>query len=389
MKQYVIACLVSGLIGFGVGGQLWDGFAELSLSPQAEAGQAAAQAVVRADRPTPLAEGTRHFSDEEQRNIYVYEVANPGVVNISTRSVHYDSFFGTGGTSEGSGSGSVLDKEGHILTNFHVVDGAQQVEVTLSSGKSYAAELIGHDKTDDLAVLLIEAPADELHPITFGDSADLKVGQKVFAVGNPFGWERTMTTGIISGLNRTLPSRTQYRSMKALIQTDAAMNPGNSGGPLLDSGARMIGMNVAIATGEARQNSGVGFAIPINRIKRQVRDLIEYGKVTRGDIGITHVMQVDDGIMIGRLADGGPAEEAGLRPIRIVRERRQRGPYVYERNRLDVEHADIITHIDGKPVQSTSDFIDAIESRKPSESVTLSILRDGRRYKVDVTLGAS
>jgi S1-C subfamily serine protease len=198
-----------------------------------------------------------------------------------------------------------------------------------------------------------------------------------------------MTTGIISGVNRTLPSRMQHRSMKALIQTDAAMNPGNSGGPLLDGGARMIGMNVAIATGEARQNSGVGFAIPINRIKRQVRELIEFGKVTRGEIGIVHALPVDEGILVALLAKGGPAEEAGLRPIRVIRERRQRGIYVYERQRYDVEHADIITAIDGQPVHSHSELIDATESKKPGETVVLTILRDGRRRTLEVTLGAS
>jgi S1-C subfamily serine protease len=390
MKKFALACLMSGLVGLAVGGSLLDEFPSLTLSPEAHAGQGAAGAVVRSERTTsPSSQGASRYSPEEQQNIYVYDVANPSVVNISTQSVVHGGFFGMEGTSEGSGSGSVIDKQGHILTNFHVVDGAERVEATLASGKSYPARLIGHDKTDDLAVLQVDAPAAELHPITFGDSADLKVGQRVYAVGNPFGWERTMTTGIISGLNRTLPSREELRTMKALIQTDAAMNPGNSGGPLLDSTARMIGMNVAIATGRARQNSGVGFAIPVNRIKRQVLELIEHGKVTRGDIGITDVMIVDEGIIPAFLVKGGPAEEAGLRPIRIVREQFRYGRRIYERERYDVENADIITAIDGHRIQSASEFVDAIESRRPGETVTLSILRDGRLRKIDVTLGAS
>ena len=389
MKKYAIACLISGVMGLAVGGRLIDQFPAWQLSPEARAEQAA-EAVVRGERSALTPAQLARFSPEEQQNIHVYDVANPSVVNISTQSVVYGGFFGPEGTSEGSGSGSVLDKQGHILTNFHVVDGAQRIEVTLANGKSFPAKLVGHDKIDDLAVLEIDAPAGELHPIRFGDSADLKVGQRVYVLGNPFGWERTMTTGIISGVNRTLPSRDDdLRTMKALIQTDAAMNPGNSGGPLLDSGARMIGMNVAIATGRARQNSGVGFAIPVNRIKRQVLELIEYGRVTRGDIGITEVMIVDEGIIPAFLVKGGPAEEAGLQPIRIVRERLQRGYRTYVRERYDVEHADVITAIDGERIHSASEFVDAIESRRPGETVSLSILREGRPLTLKVTLGAS
>lgn len=388
-KRYAMACLLSALVGAALGGRFVGEFPVWSLSPEARAQQATAPEVGRTGQQALLTATLARYSSEEQRNIAVYDAANPSVVNISTRSVHYDRFFGLEGTSEGSGSGSILDKEGHILTNFHVVDGAREIEVTLASGKSYPAQVVGHDKTDDLAVLRIDSPKDELRPITFGDSSNLKVGQNVYVVGNPFGWERTMSTGIISGLNRTLPSRTEYRTMKALIQTDAAMNPGNSGGPLLNSRGQMIGMSLAIAMADARQNSGVGFAIPINRIRRHVRELIEHGRVTRGDIGVTAVMPVDEGIMVGKLAPGGPAERAGLRPIRVVRERRRQGPFIYETKQYDIEHADVITAIDGEPVASTSDFVDAIESRKPGETVTLTVLRDGRVKKIEVTLRAS
>jgi len=383
MKRYAIVCLLSGIIGAAAGSQLLSDYAMLGLSP---ARAQSPNSLARAERAAPA---NRSFSSEEQQNIFVYETAHRSVVNISTQSVHYDRFFGLEGTSEGSGSGSILDKQGHILTNYHVVEGAQKIEVTLASGKSFSAEIVGYDKTDDMAVLKVDAPKSELYPIQFGYSSNLKVGQRVYAVGNPFGWEQTMTTGIISGLNRTLPSRTKYRNMKALIQTDAAMNPGNSGGPLLDSNAQMIGMNVAIAMSDARQNSGVGFAIPVNRIKRDVKELIKYGKVTRGDIGIVTVKPVPSGLMVGKLAKGGPAERAGLQPIRVVVHERQQGFYIQRYRTYDVENADIITAIDGEPVRSASEFVDAIESREPGETVTLSIIRGGRRMKVDVTLGES
>src|SRR5262249_19800599 len=175
--------------------------------------------------------------------------------------------------AEGSGSGSIIDKNGHVLTNYHVVEDAQDIQVTLFNGKPYAATLVGYDAGHDIAILKIDAPAEVLFPITFGMSQNLKVGQRVYALGNPFGLERTMTTGIISNLNRTLPSRVEGLDMQSIIQTDAALNPGNSGGPLLDTSGRMIGMNVAIAT-KSGQNAGLGFAIPVSRIARFIPDLI-------------------------------------------------------------------------------------------------------------------
>ena len=196
------------------------------------------------------------MTPEEQTNVYVYEHANPSVVNINTRSVQIDHFFRMQRESEGSGSGAIIDQAGHIITNFHVVDGANQIEVTLASNQSYPATLIGEDKEHDIAILKIEAPQSELSPIVMGTSGMLRVGQRVYVLGNPFGWDGTLTTGIISSLNGDLPSRVPGRTMKSLIQTDAAMNPGNSGGPLLNTNGEMIGMCVAIASKCRRKTPG-------------------------------------------------------------------------------------------------------------------------------------
>jgi S1-C subfamily serine protease len=236
-------------------------------------------------------------------------------------------------------------------------------------------------------VLKIDAPPEQLVPVPIGTSDNLHVGQRVYTLGNPFGLEGTLTTGIISNLNRTLPSRTG-REMKSIIQTDAAMNPGNSGGPLLDTSGRMIGMNVAIAT-KVGQNAGVGFAIPINRIRQIVPQLIEHGKVIRADIGIVAVRELDRGLQIVRTNRGGPAEKAGLRGWKPVRRRVTRGLVAYEIERQDPSAADTIIAVDGEPVNSASAFVEKIEERRPGDNVVLTIIREGRQMQVPVTLGAS
>jgi S1-C subfamily serine protease len=215
----------------------------------------------------------------------------------------------------------------------------------------------------------------------------LKVGQRVYTLGNPFGLEGTLTTGIISNTNRTLPSRTG-REMKSIIQTDAAMNPGNSGGPLLDTSGRMIGMNVAIAT-KSGQSAGLGFAIPINRIRQIVPQLIEHGKVVRAAIGIVAVMEMDEGLQIVKTNRGGPAERAGLRGWKAVRRNVRRGPLVYTIEQEDRSAADIIVAVDGQPVESASAFVEKIEEHKPGEQVVLTILRGGQQMRVPVVLGST
>jgi S1-C subfamily serine protease len=214
------------------------------------------------------------------------------------------------------------------------------------------------------------------------------VGQRVYALGNPFGLEGTLTTGIISNLNRTLPSRADNREMRSIIQTDAALNPGNSGGPLLDTSGRMIGMNVAIAT-KTGQNAGVGFAIPINRIRQYLPDLIGHGRIVRADVGIVAVMETDRGLQIVRTNEGGPAERAGLRGWRTVERQVTHGPLVYTIKRDDRSQADYILAVDGQPVASASAFIEKIEQHRPGDQVTLTILRDGRQTQVPVALGGA
>jgi len=325
------------------------------------------------------------FTPEERVNIAVYENCNRSVVHITTRTVVQEFIFET--PREGSGSGSVLDKDGHILTNFHVIEGARQIRVTLFNGKEYDAGLVGQDPLNDIAVLRIDAPADELFPVVFGDSSRLRVGQRVFAIGNPFGLERTMTVGIISSLNRTLPSR-RTRRMKSIIQIDAALNQGNSGGPLLDSHSRLIGMNTAIASATG-ENTGVGFAIPVGTIARIVPQLIETGRVIRPDIGIAYMVYTDRGLAIVSMVPGGPAERAGLRGVRIERRKTRRGPFVYEESRIDRDYADVVVSVDGEPVKTVDDFLTAIERKRPGEQVALGILREGKPLNVVVDLDAA
>jgi S1-C subfamily serine protease len=274
------------------------------------------------------------------------------------------------------------------LTNFHVVDGAREIQVTLFDGNSYDARLVGQDPTNDVAVLKIEAPPESLFPVVFGDSTRLMVGQRVFAIGNPFGLKRTLTTGIISSLNRSLPSRQNHRTIKSIIQIDAAINPGNSGGPLLDTHGRMIGMNTAIAS-RTGENSGVGFAIPVNTIARIVPQLVQNGRVIRPEIGIARVYQTDHGLLIATLVPGGPAERAGLRGPKVIQRRKKQGPFVYEYQTLDRSAADLIVGVDGQPIETADDFLSAIESKQPGDQVTLHVIRDSREVQVPVRLGAT
>lgn len=344
---------------------------------------AAQTASLASNSPRAASVPPPELSTEEQRNVHVYETANRSVVNIDTTTVEVDMFWRMQRQAEGSGSGAVLDREGHIVTNYHVIDGAQKIEVTLASNmQSYPAELVGGDKEFDIAILKIDAPAADLVPIRLGSSDHLRVGQKVYAVGNPFGWDGTMTTGIVSSLNRNLPSRVPGRQMQSLIQTDAAMNPGNSGGPLLNSNAEMIGMCVAIAS-RTGQNSGVGFAIPINRIRSILPDLVQKGHVVRADIGISEVMETNAGLVIGRLTPDGPAEKAGLRGFEVVV--RRQGPYA--QTSIDRSKADRIIAIDGDPMATGVQFRDKIWDHRPGDTVTLTVIRDGQQVDVPVALG--
>jgi S1-C subfamily serine protease len=415
MKKIVICCVLSALFGGAVAAWLvengpgWPGAQQAHAQdllgpppPALEFFSDAPPEVVTAADPVAAGRGmvppivtastiplSPDLTPEELTNIRVYENANRGVVNILTKVVSHDRFFMFSVPGEGAGSGSVIDKRGHILTNNHVIEDAQAIQVTLQNGKEYTAELVGADKAQDVAVLKIDAPQDELFPIPIGTSDNLRVGQRVYTLGNPFGLEGTLTTGIISNLNRTLPSRVEGREMKSIIQTDAAMNPGNSGGPLLDTSGRLIGMNMAIAS-KSGQSAGLGFAIPVNRIRQIVPELVKYGKVVRADIGIVAVVVTDHGLQIVQTNRGGPAEKAGLRGWKIVQRRVTRGPLVYNVQQKDRTAADIITAINEQPVESASAFVEKIEELRPGDQVVLTVLREGKTIiEVPVTLGGS
>jgi S1-C subfamily serine protease len=388
MSRAVALCTMTGILGLAIGFGLAErGNQFPDVSRPSFAVQPSTDTVVGSTNWADRIGEERPLTVEEQTNVEIYERVNPSVVNIDTRSVQVDRFFGLQREAEGTGSGAILDTDGHVITNYHVVDGASQIGITLASNENYPAVLIGGDKEQDIAVLKVDAPADELTPITLGNSDRLRVGQRAYVLGNPFGWDGTLTTGIISSLNRNLPSRVPGRLMESLIQTDAAMNPGNSGGPLLNTSGQMIGMCVAIAT-RTGQNAGVGFAIPIDRIKSIVPELIANGRLVRADIGITHVMETDNGLVIARLDPNGPAARAGLQGFRRVVQRRQQGPLVYETEQIDRSRADRILAVDGEPMKTGVRFRDKIWEHKPGDKVKLTILRDGRQQEVEVTLGS-
>ncbi|MBW3542479.1 MAG: trypsin-like peptidase domain-containing protein [Planctomycetes bacterium] len=383
--KHLATCLVSAVCGGAFAVWLLDASPRDALVAQDRpAAQNSGPRIPAAERPplpVPPADPDEELTDDERQAVAVYDRYNKSVVNITTRGSRPDGFFLLELPSEGSGSGSVIDRGGHVLTNYHVVEGARQVEVTLYDGKTYDATFVGADPIYDIAVIRVDAPEEALHPVVFGDSSRLRVGQRVYAIGNPFGLERTMTTGIISSLNRTLGIRAG-RTIKSIIQIDAAVNPGNSGGPLLDSRGRLIGMNTAIASATG-QNSGVGFAIPVNLVTRVVPQLVKHGRVIRPEIGIVKVYETEKGLLISRLVPGGPAERAGLRGPRI--ERVRRGLLIIERE--DRSAADLIVGVDAEEVRTTDDFLGYIEARRPGDTVELKIIRDSRPLAVPVVLG--
>jgi S1-C subfamily serine protease len=282
---------------------------------------------------------------------------------------------------EGTGSGFIWDKGGHVVTNFHVIRNAETAHVTLADHSSWRASLVGAAPDKDLAVLHIDAPKDKLVPILIGKSEDLQVGQMAYAIGNPFGLDLTLTTGVISALGREIQSVTR-RSIKNVIQTDAAINPGNSGGPLLDSAGRLIGVNTAIYS-PSGSNAGIGFAIPVDEVNRVVPQLIKKGKLERPGLGVqiatdqtARDLGVDKGALLVNVFHGSPAEKAGLRPTRRTRSGR-------------IRLGDILVKIDDKPVEKANDFFDILETYKIGDKVTLTVLRDDEETKLQATLGSA
>jgi len=320
---------------------------------------------------------------DEQNNIEIYRALSPGVVNVHSTSYARD-FFGFVEPQEGSGSGSVIDQEGNILTNYHVIEGATKLAVSFGGQKNYAAQLVGGDPDTDLAVIkLLERPKEPLTVISLGDSDKLEVGQKVLAIGNPFGLDRTLTTGVISGLQRPIRAR-NGRPIEGAIQTDASINPGNSGGPLLDSHGRMIGINSQILS-PSGASAGVGFAVPVNIAKRIVPQLVRSGEVRRPKLGIgTRDVQalksqldlpVADGVIILQVAPGEAAANAGLRGVA-------------QTENGDFEIGDIILGMDSEKIANTDDLYRLLDKHQVGDTVQLQIFRNGRRTMVPVRLTA-
>jgi S1-C subfamily serine protease len=322
---------------------------------------------------------------DEQVNIRVYASVNKSVVNITTES-EAGGLFGDE-TSTGTGSGFVIDRQGHIMTNFHVVEGTEEgagnVQVTLFDGSTFDARVVGLDASNDVAIVTIKAPSEKLFPVAMGDSSRLQVGQKILALGNPFGLERTLTSGIISSLDRSFRAK-NGRTIKGIIQTDAAINPGNSGGPLLNAKGEVIGMNTAIIS-QVGQSAGISFAVPINAVVRIIRPLIEHGRVIRADLGVTRVFATNKGLLVLSLVEGGPADRAGIQPIRmrVV----QYGGMRFRR--LDPDTADVIVAVDAKRVTNVDELLTQVEAHVPGEVARVTVLRDGRPVDVMVTLGQS
>ncbi len=324
------------------------------------------------------------LSPEEDANIRVYEDTGPSVVNIVSTTLSYDFFYNIV-PSTGTGSGVIIDKRGFIITNYHVIEDARSVEVTFFDGTRYKAEVVGLDAGDDLAVLKVKAPSAKLRPVQMGDSSGLKVGQKVLAIGNPFGLESTLTVGIVSSLGRTMRAA-NGKLIRGIIQTDAAINPGNSGGPLLDSEGRMIGVNTAIFS-PVEGSIGIGFTIPVNTVKKLLPQLLDKGYVSRAWVGITgQTIDADDakalslpsaGILVAEVFKAGPGGKAGIRgskkKIRLG-------------NMVVASGGDLIVSVNSKPVRSMDEFNSYMESFEVGSVITLGTYRDSALLNVKVKL---
>jgi S1-C subfamily serine protease len=331
--------------------------------------------------------GQPPLSSDEEINVRVYKKVSPGVVNITATVVEYDWFLAPY-ASEGTGSGCILDTDGNILTNYHVIESADRLEVTLPDQAKYHAKVVGFDKQNDLAIIRLEgAPKDRLHPIALGDSNALSVGQKVLAIGNPLGLQNTLTIGIVSSLGRRI--RTEGGDLvDNVIQTDAAINPGNSGGPLLNTSGEMIGINTLIFSIRGGGNIGIGFAIPANTIRRVATELIRDGRVMRPWFGVESYsitedlasalnLPVKNGIAIYRVYRGSSADGAGIRGADEI---------VILYNRRVPIGGDILTEIDGKAVNSPDELRLALESKRAGDVVKVTLYRGSSKIQKSVTL---
>jgi S1-C subfamily serine protease len=330
------------------------------------------------------------YTQDEVQNITVYETCQEAVVNITTQVMAVNWFLEPVPQDGGSGSGSIIDKRGYVVTNTHVIAGAFKIYISLSDGTQFEGTVVGTDAASDIAVLKFDPPAgQELTTIPFGNSSKLKIGQKVLAIGNPFGLERTLTTGIVSGLGRPISNRNVI--IRDTIQTDTAINPGNSGGPLLDSKGNMIGINTMIYS-TSGSSAGIGFAVPVDTARRVVADLIQYGSVRRGGINAILVqltpaiaqyakLEVTAGLLVSEITKGSRAVKAGLKAgTEAVR-------YGSSRNAIIIYlGGDVITEIEGVKITSLAEYFSVLESRRPGDTVTVKVLRGKTTETLTVTL---
>ena len=320
------------------------------------------------------------LAEDEQNNISVFKNVSPSVVHITTLELARNFLsLDVMQIPRGTGTGFIWDDRGNVVTNFHVIQAGQTARVTLADQTTWKAALVGAFPDRDLAVLRIDAPREKLKPILVGGSRELQVGQKVYAIGNPFGLDQTLTSGIISALNREIESATQ-RSIRGVIQTDAAINPGNSGGPLLDSAGRLIGVNTAIYS-PSGASAGIGFAIPVDEVNRIVPRLIRDGKFIRPALGIQaagksfqEALGLPKGVAVIGVYPDSPAQQAGIRPFK----RAPDGSLVA---------GDVIVALNGKPISSFDDLLNALEQHQTGDTVTLSIVRGDKRVEQPVRLG--
>jgi S1-C subfamily serine protease len=340
---------------------------------------------VKAVRPTEPAAATV-LDATEAENVRIYKQASPAVANIVTRTVEYDFFFNAVPV-EGAGSGFLIDTDGHILTNNHVIQGAQTIEVILGDASHHKAKLIGADTRNDIALIQIDAKGHSLATLTLGDSRNLLVGQRVLAIGNPFGFQSTLTTGVVSSLGRTVQT-SESTFIDEAIQTDASINRGNSGGPLLNSHGEVIGINSAIYA-PTGTTAGIGFAIPINTAKRVANDLITNGRVRRASLGcegralwpgLADALNIPakQGILVERVTPGGPAAQAGIRGGSKV--------VVSGLQELRIG-GDVVVAVDGKEITNQMELNLLLNRAWPGDTMTLTVIRDGKKLTIPVKLG--
>ena len=368
------AAILGGAVAFGIGTTVWDGNG--------------ATTVVR-DLPSDRASAASFEEDDDPSTIgSIYREASPAVVQVTSTVVTEDPFFGGAERGQALGSGFVLDKAGHIITNYHVIEGASEVFVNFSGQDAMSAKVVGSDPSTDIAVLEIDANARALTPLRLGNSDGVAVGDSVVAIGNPFGLDRTVTSGIVSALHREIESPSGF-TIDKVIQTDAAINRGNSGGPLLDARGFVIGVNTQIATAGSEGNVGVGFAVPANTVSEVASEIIETGKVEHPYIGITMQtidetvaetfrLPADSGVLVAEVQPGSPAEHAGLRGgnTRVVLN-----------GETYVLGGDVITAVDGREVATADDFRDLVSQKEPGDDVSLAITREDETQTVKVELG--